>query len=60
LTRFESIRYVHLRAEECGYSPAQLEIVKKELEALNEDELEHFKRISETEFRDWCNKINEE
>lgn len=62
MTRYESIRYIHLRAEECGYPSDRLELVRSELETLQEDELEHLKRISEPAFRTWCTQLgrNEE
>ncbi|MDA3956456.1 hypothetical protein [Oceanispirochaeta sp.] len=60
MTRHESIRYIHLRAEECGYTQDQLEKVQQKLEALQEEELDHLKRISEVTFRDWCNKLSKE
>ncbi len=54
MTRHESIRYVHLRAQECGYGSETLEKIRKKLETLQEEELDHLKRISEPAFRDWC------
>ena len=60
LTRHESIRYIHLRAEECGYPSELLEIVHKKLETLQEEELDHLKRISEPAFRAWCKQISNE
>ncbi|QEN09104.1 hypothetical protein EXM22_14360 [Oceanispirochaeta crateris] len=60
MTRFESIRYIHLRAEECGYDQDLLDRVRKNLETLQEEDLDQLKRISETDFRNWCIKINKE
>lgn len=59
MTRHESIRYIHLRAEECGFSVEILDIVRKKLETLLEEELESLKRISESEFRTWCTELKE-
>ncbi|MDC7241247.1 MAG: hypothetical protein PQJ50_12900 [Spirochaetales bacterium] len=57
MTRYESIRYIHLRAEECGYGSDILELIRKKLETLQEDELDHLKRISEPAFRSWCKEL---
>ncbi|MDC7231604.1 MAG: hypothetical protein PQJ58_00105 [Spirochaetales bacterium] len=54
MTRHESIRYIHLRAEECGYSSEILDTVRKRLDSLQEEELENLKKISEPAFRAWC------
>lgn len=59
MTRHESIRYIHLRAEECGYSIDILEKVRKKLESLQEEDLDHLKKISETNFRTWCTEPKE-
>ncbi len=57
MTRHESIRYIHLRAEECGYPADRLAVIRKELETLQEEELEHLKKISEPAFRTWCKEL---
>jgi hypothetical protein len=59
LTRHESIRYIHLRAEECGYSVDILDKVRKKLETLQEEELDSLKKISESVFRTWCTELKE-
>jgi len=59
LTRHESIRYIHLRADECGYSAEILDKVRKKLDTLLEEELESLKKISENAFRTWCTELKE-
>ena len=60
MTRHESIRYIHLRAKECNYTEDLLENVRMMLETLQEEDLDYLKRISETEFRNWCVNLNKE
>jgi len=60
MTRQESIKYIHLRAEECGYPTPILELVGKKLETLEEKDFNYLKRISEPAFRDWCKKLQTE
>lgn len=59
MTRHESIRYIHLRAEECGFSKDILDIVRKKLETLQEEELDTLKKISESAFRTWSTELKE-
>ncbi len=57
MTKQESIDYIHLRAQECGYDDHVLKLVRAELEKLEEKDFDYLKRISELVFRDWCKKI---
>lgn len=60
MTRQESIDYIHLRAQECGFSEEILQTVRKTLEQMEEKDYDYLKRISEPFFRDWCkNKLGE-
>lgn len=60
MTRQESIDYIHLRAEECGYPEDLLKLVKSALKKMDENNFNHLKRISEPAFRDWCKKLKNE
>ena len=60
MTKQESIDYIHLRAQECGYSDEILQQVKTALEKMEEKDYDHLKRISEPVFRSWCINLNKE
>ena len=59
MTKQESIDYIHLRAQECGYDDDLLKLVRKELEKLDEKNYDYLKRISEPAFRSWCGNLTE-
>ena len=60
MTRQESIDYIHLRAQECGYPEDLLKLVKAALLEMEEKDFNYLKRISEPAFRDWCKKLKNE
>jgi hypothetical protein len=60
MTRQESIDYIHLRAEECGFSEKILEQVRESLKQLEEKDFDRLKKISEPIFRDWCKNLSNE
>lgn len=58
MDRQQNIDYLYLRAEECLLPEKALLFIKEKLEKTEMEILEKLKRISEKEFRNWCN--NEE
>lgn len=59
MVREEYIDYLTLRAKECHYDVELVAKIHKALTELKMDDYDHLRRISESEFRQWCKSIKE-
>lgn len=57
MTKEENIKYLTLRSEECRLPEEDVKKINKKLKELDDDQFDHLKRISETDFRRWCREV---
>ena len=57
MTKEENIQYLTLRADECRLPEENVKKVNEALKKLDDGKYDYLKRISEPDFRLWCNEV---